>query len=228
MQKIVPFSGYAENAKKQKRVYAFVKRSFDIVASLAALLVLSPLLLVVSVICALDTKGKPLFVQQRMGRNNVPFLVFKFRTMNVAAPREVATHKLENPDQYISRVGETLRKLSIDELPQLINVLIGNMSIVGPRPVVLTETDLIALRKRNGANAIRPGITGLAQISGRDNVTIKEKAWLDGEYAANRSVLLDLQILFKSVGYVLKSKGICEGANPRISSSCKEKTERSA
>lgn len=132
MQKIVPLSGYAGSAKKQKRVYAFVKRSFDIVASLAALLVLSPLFLVVSVICALDTKGKPLFVQQRMGRNNVPFLVFKFRTMNVAAPREVATHKLENPDQYISRVGETLRKLSIDELPQLINVLIGNMSIVGP------------------------------------------------------------------------------------------------
>ena len=158
MQKIVPLSGYAGSAKKQKRVYAFVKRSFDIVASLAALLVLSPLFLVVSVICALDTKGKPLFVQQRMGRNNVPFLVFKFRTMNVAAPREVATHKLENPDQYISRVGETLRKLSIDELPQLINVLIGNMSIVGPRPVVLTETDLIALRKRNGANSIRPGI----------------------------------------------------------------------
>lgn len=90
-------------------------------------------------------------------------------------------------------MGETLRKLSIDELPQLINVLIGNMSIVGPRPVVLTETDLIALRKRNGANSIRPGITGLAQISGRDNVTIKEKAWLDGEYAANRSVLLDLR-----------------------------------
>ena len=227
MQKIVPLSGYAGSAKKQKRVYAFVKRSFDIVASLAALLVLSPLFLVVSVICALDTKGKPLFVQQRMGRNNVPFLVFKFRTMNVAAPREVATHKLENPDQYISRVGETLRKLSIDELPQLINVLIGNMSIVGPRPVVLTETDLIALRKRNGANSIRPGITGLAQISGRDNVTIKEKAWLDGEYAANRSVLLDLRFLFKSVGYVLKSKGICEGANPRIST-CREKTERSA
>ncbi len=227
MQKIVPLSGYADSVKKQKRWYAFVKRFFDVVVSLLALVVLSPLFLIVSIICAIDTRGKPLFVQQRMGKDNVPFSVFKFRTMNVAAPREVATHKLENPGQYISRVGETLRRLSIDELPQLINVFIGNMSIVGPRPVVLTETDLIALRKRNGANTVRPGITGLAQISGRDNVTIQEKAWLDGEYAANRSVCLDLKILFKSVGYVLKSKGVCEGANPRISS-CKEKTERSA
>ena len=227
MQKIVPLSSYANSGKKQKRAYAFVKRSFDIVVSLVALLLLSSLFLVVSVIAAIDTKGKPLFIQQRMGKGNVPFMVFKFRTMNVAAPREVATHKLENPDQYISRVGETLRKLSIDELPQLINVLIGNMSIVGPRPVVLTETDLIALRGRNGANLVRPGITGLAQISGRDNVTIAQKAWLDGEYAAKCSVGMDLKILFKSVGYVLGSKGICEGANPRISS-CKEKTERSA
>lgn len=226
MQKILPLSGYAGREVKQNRAYAFVKRTFDIVVSLVALVILSPLFLVVSIIASLDTKGKPLFVQQRMGRNNEPFYVFKFRTMNVAAPREVATHKLEDPGKYISRVGETLRRLSIDELPQLINVLIGDMSLVGPRPVVLSETDLITLRKRNGANRVRPGMTGLAQISGRDNVTIEEKARLDSVYAANVSAAMDLKILFKSVGYVLKSKGICEGANPEIAAV--DKSEKSA
>ncbi len=226
MQKILPLSGYASREMKQNKVYAAAKRLFDIVVSFTALVILSPLLLVVAVIASLDTKGKPLFVQQRMGKNNVPFYVFKFRTMNVAAPRDVATYKLEDPGKYISRVGETLRRLSIDELPQLINVLIGDMSLIGPRPVVLTETDLIALRKNNGANRVRPGMTGLAQISGRDNVTIEEKARLDGIYAANVSVGMDAKILFKSVGYVLGSKGICEGANPEISAS--HTTEKSA
>ena len=226
MQKILPLSGYASREIKQNKVYAAAKRLFDIVVSFTALVILSPLLLVVAVIASLDTKGKPLFVQQRMGKNNVPFYVFKFRTMNVAAPRDVATYKLEDPGKYISRVGETLRRLSIDELPQLINVLIGDMSLIGPRPVVLTETDLIALRKNNGANRVRPGMTGLAQISGRDNVTIEEKARLDGIYAANVSVGMDAKILFKSVGYVLGSKGICEGANPEISAS--HTTEKSA
>ena len=176
----------------------------------------------VSVICALDTRGKPLFVQQRMGRNNVPFLVFKFRTMNVAAPREVATHKLENPDQYISRVGETLRKLSIDELPQLINVLIGNMSIVGPRPVVLTETDLIALRKRNGANSIRRGYhrPGADQRPGQRHD--------QGKGVAGRRIRCQPLGLAGSPdpvqigGVCTEIKGICEGANPRIST-CREK-----
>lgn len=226
MQKILPLSGYASREMKQNKVYAAAKRLFDIVVSFTALVILFPLLLVVAVIASLDTKGKPLFVQQRMGKNNVPFYVFKFRTMNVAAPRDVATYKLEDPGKYISRVGETLRRLSIDELPQLINVLIGDMSLIGPRPVVLTETDLIALRKNNGANRVRPGMTGLAQISGRDNVTIEEKARLDGIYAANVSVGMDAKILFKSVGYVLGSKGICEGANPEISAS--HTTEKSA
>lgn len=205
----------------------FCKRFFDIFASALLLLVLSPLFLLIMLAISADSAGGVIFKQKRAGLYTKPFILYKFRTMHRQAPQNVATAELVGADRYITPVGRFLRQTSLDELPQLWNVLKGDMSFVGPRPVVLTETDLITLRGRNGANLVRPGITGLAQISGRDNVTIAQKAWLDGEYAAKCSVGMDLKILFKSVGYVLGSKGICEGANPRISS-CKEKTERSA
>ena len=194
------------------------KRFFDVFFSLAAIIILSPTLIILSVVVALDTKAFPIFVQVRMGRNNQPFNIFKFRTMLVSAPVDVATAKLANSDEYISKVGKLLRRTSIDELPQLLNILLGQMSIVGPRPVVLSETDLLELRTRNGACSVRPGLTGVAQTSGRDKLTITEKAKMDAFYANNMSFALDSRVVVRSVGYVLRSRDIQEGAE----SSCKK------
>ena len=199
--------------------YSSFKRCLDVIFSLLFIVALSPLMLVVSIIAALDTKGSPIFVQDRMGRFDAPFKIYKFRTMSVHAPANVATHKLENPEKYISKIGELLRRMSLDELPQLFNVLKGDMSFVGPRPVVLSERDLLRLRRRNGASRVRPGITGLAQVSGRDTVTIAEKAKLDSEYAATYSLKDDLLILVKTAMQVIHSEGIVEGANAEISQS---------
>ena len=160
-----------------------------------------------------------------MGRDNKPFKIFKFRTMLASAPADVATRKLES-DKYISKIGSFLRRYSIDELPQLLNILIGHMSLVGPRPVVLTEADLLELRTRNGACSVRPGLTGLAQTSGRDKLGIYEKAKMDAFYANNLSLSLDLRILIASVGYVLNSRDIQEGSSSL--SVKKYKKERSA
>lgn len=201
------------------------KRVLDIIVSLVAIFFLSPIMATVAIVVALDTKGSPIFVQERMGRYSVPFRIYKFRSMSAHAPANVATHKLENADQYISRVGHFIRKTSLDELPQLINVLKGDMSFVGPRPVVLSERDLIRMRHRNGADRVRPGITGLAQVSGRDTVTVREKARYDAQYAKSYSLKADLSILFKTAKQVVVSEGIVEGANKNISSS---KTRRSA
>ena len=227
MQKVLPMSYYYISYQKPRKAYAAVKRSFDIVLSFVMLVALLPLFLVIGLIAAIDTKGSPVFLQERMGRYNRPFKMLKFRTMSVDAPANVATHKLNNPDAYISRVGGLLRKLSLDELPQLWNILKGDMSFVGPRPVVLTETDLLELRTQNKACTVRPGLTGWAQVNGRDNVTVVEKARLDAEYARFMSFDMDVRVLVKTVGYVLKSKGIHEGANPAISEP-KQTTERSA
>ena len=211
--------GRADNA------YSPFKRVLDIIVSLVAIFFLSPIMATVAIVVALDTKGSPIFVQERMGRYSVPFRIYKFRSMSAHAPANVATHKLENADQYISRVGHFIRKTSLDELPQLINVLKGDMSFVGPRPVVLSERDLIRMRHRNGADRVRPGITGLAQVSGRDTVTVREKARYDAQYAKSYSLKADLSILFKTAKQVVVSEGIVEGANKNISSS---KTRRSA
>lgn len=175
---------------------------------------------------ALDSPGSVIFIQKRAGKYSRPFSIFKFRTMSIAAPPDVATKELAGAHTYITRVGGFLRKTSLDELPQLWNILKGDMSFVGPRPVVLTEKDLLGLRAKNGALSVRPGLTGLAQVNGRDTVTVVQKACLDGIYARNVSVKMDLRILCKTVGYVLHSRGICEGANPKIAASVKR--ERSA
>ncbi|HJD22558.1 MAG TPA: sugar transferase [Firmicutes bacterium] len=210
MQKVLSMNTYRAPTFGSK-AFAFTKRSFDILFSLALIVLLLPLGLIISVAAALDTKGTPIFIQTRMGRNNVPFKMLKFRTMSVDAPSDVATCKLDDPSRYITRLGGLLRRLSLDELPQLINIFVGQMSFVGPRPVVLTETDLIELRTRNGACSVRPGLTGVAQTSGRDRVTVTEKAKMDAFYANNASLQLDCRVLMLTVGYVLRSQDICEG-----------------
>ncbi len=226
MQKVLSMNTYRASTFGSK-AFSFVKRSFDILGSLALIVLLFPLCLVVAVIAAADTKGTPIFVQTRMGRNNVPFRMLKFRTMSVDAPSDVATCKLDDPQRYISKVGGLIRRLSIDELPQLVNILFGQMSFVGPRPVVLTETELLELRTRNGACSVRPGLTGVAQTSGRDKVTAHEKAKMDAFYANNASMQLDCRVLMLTIGYVLRSQDICEGA-PSGQQTDSPRRERSA
>ena len=212
MQKVLPMSYYYISYQRQRRAYTAVKRLLDIVLSLVMLVALLPLELVIAVIAAADTKGTPIFVQQRMGRYNKPFKMLKFRTMSVDAPANVATHKLSDAESYISRVGGLLRKLSLDELPQLWNILKGDMSFIGPRPVVLTETALLKRRRELGADRVRPGITGLAQVKGRDDVPIRHKARYDAFYADHRSARLDGWILLRTVRFVITGAGIREGA----------------
>lgn len=211
MQNALVLNSYREPART-RTAYAFVKRSFDIICSLLLIVLLMPLLLVVAAISAADTKSNPLFIQTRMGRNNRPFRMIKFRTMSPHAPSNVATHRFADALHYISPVGGALRKLSLDELPQLFNILVGDMSFVGPRPVVLTETDLLRMRDRNGALSVRPGLTGWAQVNGRDLVSVADKAVLDGYYVDNMSLSMDCQILQRTVGYVLRARDISEGA----------------
>jgi len=220
MQKVLSMNTYRASTLGYRAFLAF-KRLFDVVASLIALIILLPVLLVVSIIVAIDTKAFPIFVQLRMGRNNKPF------KMLASAPADVATSKLSDSDRYISKIGSFLRRFSIDELPQLINILFGNMSIVGPRPVVLTETDLLELRTRNGACSVRPGLTGVAQTSGRDKLSIYDKAKMDAFYANNLSLSLDFRVLVLSVGYVLRSRDIQEGSTASVEKNSFEK-ERSA
>ena len=188
----------------------FIKRTFDLIISIAALAVLSPVLLIVAVIVKIDSKGPAFLKQVRGGKGKKDFFMYKFRTMRVDTP-QLPTVMLKNSEQYITRVGKVLRKLSLDELPQLFNVLKGDMSLIGPRPVIKKEIDLIQLRDRYGANDVRPGITGWAQVNGRDELTNDFKAYYDGEYVKNMSLVFDLKICFYSVYYVVARKGIHEG-----------------
>jgi len=197
-------------------VYATcVKRWLDILFSAALLIVLLPVLLIVAIVSAIDTKGNPLFFQWRAGQHSKPFKIIKFRTMSTAAPANVATCQLKDPERYISRVGKLLRKTSLDELPQLWNILIGDMSFIGPRPVVLTEKRLINQRARNGADRVKPGMTGLSQVSGRDDLPIYKKARLDAFYAHNMTFMGDLAILQRTISCVLRAEGVRDGAKPK-------------
>lgn len=218
MQKIVPMNRRMIRAR-HTRLFFGVKRLFDLALASFLLVLLFPLLSVIAVAVAIDTGSTPIFVQIRMGRNNVPFKMMKFRTMSPNAPANVATYKLKDADRYISRLGRFLRRSSLDELPQLWNILLGHMSFIGPRPVVLTERALLELRTRNGANTVRPGLTGWAQVNGRDDVPITEKAMLDAYYVQRFSLAVDLRILVRTVGYVFRGEGVTEGANPRVDDS---------
>lgn len=196
---------------KTKPVYSFIKRTFDVCVSAAALVMLSPVLLLLAVIIKLDSKGPVIFSQNRVGKNGNLFKIYKFRTMKVTAPSETATADLSDPYAYITRVGKILRKTSLDELPQLFNVFKGDMSLVGPRPLIKSESDVHKLRMREGVYDVRPGVTGWAQVNGRDCVPADEKVYFDKQYVIKRSVGFDLLILFKTVAVVLLGHGYVEG-----------------
>lgn len=195
-------------------MYPFFKRLLDLVLSLAALVALLPLLIVLAVLIKLDSPGPALFKQERVGRGEKHFLIYKLRSMNTSAPRDVATSELQNADAHITRVGRVLRKTSLDELPQLFNVLKGEMSLIGPRPLVPNEKDIHELRRQTGAYRVRPGITGWAQVNGRDCILPPDKARLDGYYADHISLALDAKIIVYSVICVLTARGVREGALP--------------
>lgn len=192
-------------------MYASIKRLSDIVFSLLLLIVLSPLLLTVILVLTVTTRGKPIFKQQRAGRLGKPFYVYKFRTMQVDAPPQMPTMDFENANCYITKFGHFLRNTSIDELPQLWNVLRGDMSFIGPRPVILAEVELLRQRQKRGADRVLPGITGVAQLHGRDLVDIEHKARYDAYYANHVNAWLDIRIVFLTIICVLSRRGIREG-----------------
>lgn len=189
----------------------YIKRGIDCFLSLVGLIVLSPVLLVIAVIIKCTSPGPILFRQERVGKNNEHFQIMKFRTMRTDTPKDCPTHLLENPDQYITKIGHILRKTSLDELPQLWNIFKGDMAIIGPRPSLPNQYDLNKLRDQNGASTVRPGLTGLAQISGRDELEISVKAALDGEYVKNISFFTDMKLFFETFLSVLRSDGVKEG-----------------
>jgi len=189
----------------------FFKRLIDVILSVCALIVLSPLYLILAIAIKIDSPGPVLFRQKRVGIRKIHFDIFKFRTMCIDTPRDVPTHMLENPDQWITRFGKFLRKTSLDELPQIAQIFTGKMSIIGPRPALWNQYDLIAERDKYGANDIRPGLTGWAQINGRDELEIPAKAKLDGEYTAKMSVAMDWKCFWGTFVAVLKHDGVVEG-----------------
>jgi len=176
-----------------------------------ALILLSPIFLIIIIAIKIDSKGPVLFKQKRVGIHKKHFNILKFRTMRIDTPKDIPTHLLEKPEQYITRVGRFLRKTSLDELPQIINIFFGNMSIIGPRPALWNQYDLIEERDKYGANDIRPGLTGLAQINGRDELPIDVKAKLDGDYVEKMSFWFDVKMFFTSILIVLKHDGVVEG-----------------
>lgn len=190
---------------------SFFKQVIDFILSLIGIIVLSPIFLILCVWIKLDSRGPILFKQKRVGKNKTYFNILKFRTMYIDTPKDMPTHLLANPEQYITKVGKFLRKTSLDELPQIINILKGDMSIIGPRPALWNQDDLIAERDKYKANDVKPGLTGWAQINGRDELEIPVKAKLDGEYVRKISFLFDCKCFFGTIVSVLKSDGVVEG-----------------
>ena len=194
-------------------MFSALKRCVDLTLSVITLIILSAALMILCAIIKIDSPGPVLFKQKRIGKDKKEFHILKFRTMKIDAPKEMPTHLLDNPNSYITKVGKFLRRTSLDELPQLVNILKGEMSFIGPRPALWNQVDLIEERDKYSANDILPGLTGLAQISGRDELPIAVKAKLDGEYAKKMSPSLDMNIFVKTVFSVLKSDGVQEGKN---------------
>lgn len=191
--------------------YLKFKRFYDFVLALLGLIILSPVFLILMLAIKLDSKGPILFKQKRIGRNKKHFMILKFRTMRIDTPKDTPTHMLENPQQWITKVGKFLRKTSLDELPQIINILKGDMSIIGPRPALWNQYDLMLERDKYGVHNLYPGLTGYAQINGRDELPIPEKAKLDGYYIEHISLWLDIKIFFGTIVNVVISKGVIEG-----------------
>lgn len=196
--------------------YLKVKRTMDLILSVIGLIALLPLYIGIAIAIKVDSKGPVIFKQKRYGKGKKTFNMLKFRTMHISAPKDAPKNSIDNPDKYITRIGKLLRRNSLDELPQLWNILMGEMSFVGPRPVVLSEIELIAERDKYGANDVRPGLTGWAQINGRDELTTKVKAKLDGDYVNNMSFKNDLTCLLKTIPVVLKKIGFAEGCTSTL------------
>lgn len=200
---------------RKHRVYRFVKRFFDILFGVVSLVVTSPLLLLLYILVAIDSGFPVIFKQNRVGMNGRLFEIYKFRSMRTDAPQVVATKDFEDPYKYITRVGRFLRKTSLDELPQLFNVVKGDMSLVGPRPLIENEGDIHKYRMEAGVYSVRPGLTGWAQINGRDFVPDEEKVMYDKEYSDNLSFGFDMKIIFRTVFVVWNRDGYAEGKQTR-------------
>ena len=194
-----------------------IKRVIDFVLALCGLVVLSPIFIILCIWIKVDSKGPILFKQKRVGINKTHFNILKFRTMYVDTPKDMPTHMLSNPDQFITKAGKFLRKTSLDELPQIINILKGEMAVIGPRPALWNQYDLIEERDKYKVNDLRPGLTGWAQINGRDELEIPVKAKLDGEYVERISFLFDVKCFIGTITSVLKSDGVVEGGTGTMS-----------
>lgn len=192
---------------KEANMYNILKRIIDVLGALCGIIVFLPIFIITSILIKLESKGSIIFKQIRIGKDSKPFYIYKFRSMKTDSPN-IATNDLQNPEVYITKVGKIIRKTSIDELPQLFNILKGDMSIVGPRPVIEKEQDLLQLRRKYYVDKIKPGITGWAQINGRDNLDTEEKVKYDKEYLYNRNTKFDIYIIFKTFIKVLKGSDI--------------------
>ena len=203
----------------------FFKRLIDIILSFLGGIVLLPVFFIIAIVIVIDDPGPVFFKQKRVGKNKKLFWLHKFRSMKVKTP-DVPTHLLENPEQYITRVGKFLRKTSLDELPQIYDILFGKMSIIGPRPALWNQDDLIAERDKYGANDVKPGLTGWAQINGRDELEIPVKAKLDGEYIEKMSFSFDCKCFFGTITSVLKHDGVVEGGTGELKREAKKEQEK--
>ena len=197
-------------------MYPVIKKILDRLLALVGLCILSPVFLILVAAIKLDSKGPVLFRQKRVGINKTYFNILKFRTMKIDTPKDMPTHLLKDPQQYITKVGGFLRKTSLDELPQIINILKGDMAIVGPRPALWNQYDLIEERDKYGANDILPGLTGWAQINGRDELPIAVKARLDGEYVKRMGFLMDVRCILGTVISVVRQEGLVEGGTGEL------------
>lgn len=206
-------------------MYKIFKSFMDFFLSLIGGIILLPFMLIIAIIIKLTSKGPVLFKQKRVGKNKKLFKIWKFRTMRIDTPKDCPTHMLANPDQYITKIGKFLRKTSLDELPQIYNILFGKMSIIGPRPALWNQEDLISERDKYGANNIKPGLTGYAQIHGRDELEIEEKARLDGYYVEHLGFKMDFKCFFGTIKAVLKHDGVVEGGTGEMKKEEKNKEE---
>ena len=198
-----------------KKAYMFLKSTLDFIISLLAVMVLIIPMVILALIIKLDDRGPVFFKQKRIGKDQKHFMMLKFRTMRTDTPKDTATHLLTDPQKYITKVGRFLRKTSLDELPQLINILCGHMSIVGPRPALWNQFDLIEEREKYGVHQVRPGLTGWAQVNGRDELEIPVKAKLDGEYIEKFGLMMDIRCFFATFG-ILDGKGVVEGGTGEL------------
>lgn len=206
-------------------MYLIIKRFVDFMLALIGVIILSPLFLILIIAIKIDSSGPVLFKQKRVGIHKKHFNILKFRTMRIDTPKDTPTHLLEDPDKWITTVGKFLRKTSLDELPQIINILFGDMAVVGPRPALWNQYDLIEERDKYGANDVPVGLTGWAQINGRDELEIDVKARLDGEYVTKRSLWFDLLCFIGTFTAVLRRKGVIEGGTGVITKLTKDKED---